>query len=37
VDRNAFYGSTAEWRRFLATDCDPRDIRTLERIGFCGK
>ncbi|KAA2238160.1 glycoside hydrolase family 25 protein [Salinarimonas soli] len=37
VDRNAFYGSTAEWRRFLATDCDPRDVRTLERIGLCGK
>ncbi len=37
VDRNVFYGTTAEWRTFLATNCDPRDIRTLERMGFCGK
>ncbi len=37
VDRNAFYGTTAEWRSFLASNCDPRDIRTLERMGLCGK
>jgi lysozyme len=24
VDRNAFYGSSAEWAKFLATDRDPR-------------
>jgi lysozyme len=37
VDRNVFYGSAAEWRSFLATNCDPRDLRTLERMGLCGK
>ena len=29
VDRNAFYGTTAEWASFLSTDCDPRDHRNL--------
>ena len=24
VERNAFYGSSAEWAKFLATDRDPR-------------
>jgi lysozyme len=24
VDLNAFYGSSAEWAKFLATSCDPR-------------
>ena len=24
VDLNAFYGSSAEWAKFLATDRDPR-------------
>ena len=27
VDRNAFYGSSAEWAKFLATDRDPRHQR----------
>jgi lysozyme len=37
VDRNAFYGSEKQWRAFLATHCDPRDVRTLEAQGLCGK
>ena len=35
VDRNAFYGSAAEWKTFLATDCDPRDYRRLAAQGVC--
>lgn len=35
VDRNAFYGSEREWASFLATDCDPRDQRDLQRRGLC--
>lgn len=35
VDRNAFYGSQAEWASFLATDCDPRDHRRLASVGLC--
>ena len=35
VDRNAFYGSTAEWASFLATDCDPRDHHSLSGRGLC--
>ena len=37
VDRNAFYGSEDHWRTFLATHCDPRDVRKLEPLGVCGK
>ena len=37
VDRNAFYGSESQWRAFMATHCDPRDVRTLEAQGLCGK
>jgi lysozyme len=37
VDRNTFYGTENQWRTLLATDCDPRDVRTLQRIGLCGK
>ena len=35
VDRNAFYGTTAEWASFLATDCDPRDHHRLSPQGLC--
>ena len=35
VDRNAFYGTSAEWASFLATDCDPRDHGRLSRRGLC--
>ncbi|WP_155912123.1 GH25 family lysozyme [Methylobacterium sp. 77] len=35
VDRNAFYGSTAEWASFLSTDCDPRDHTRLAGQGLC--
>lgn len=35
VDRNAFYGSEREWLTFLATDCDPRDLRALAGTGSC--
>jgi lysozyme len=37
VDRNTFYGSVAEWRRFLATNCDPRDHHRLHGRGLCGE
>jgi lysozyme len=37
VDRNAFYGSKAEWAHFLATDCDPRDYRRLAAQGVCAE
>ncbi len=37
VDRNVFYGTENQWRSFLATDCDPRDARMLQRVGLCGK
>jgi lysozyme len=37
VDRNAFYGTEREWQAFLATDCDPRDLRRFEKLGLCGK
>jgi lysozyme len=35
VDRNAFYGGTAEWAKFLATDCDPRHYHHLSQLGVC--
>ncbi|SEP51033.1 lysozyme [Methylobacterium sp. ap11] len=35
VDRNAFYGTKAEWASFLATDCDPRNHRRLSAAGLC--
>lgn len=35
VDRNAFYGTKAEWASFLATDCDPRNHRRLSEAGLC--
>jgi lysozyme len=35
VDRNAFYGTTAEWASFLSTDCDPREHSTLVDRGLC--
>ncbi len=35
VDRNAFYGTQAEWASFLATDCDPRVHGVLSRQGLC--
>ncbi|MDR7038428.1 MULTISPECIES: glycoside hydrolase family 25 protein [Methylobacterium] len=35
VDRNAFYGTPAEWASFLATDCDPREHRSLTAQGLC--
>ncbi|AWN47831.1 glycoside hydrolase [Methylobacterium terrae] len=35
VDRNAFYGTKAEWASFLATDCDPRHHRRLSAAGLC--
>lgn len=37
VDRNTFYGTENQWRTFLATDCDPRDVRRLQTIGLCSK
>jgi lysozyme len=37
VDRNAFYGTENQWDIFLATHCDPRDVRRLESQGLCGK
>jgi lysozyme len=37
VDRNAFYGTENQWDIFLATHCDPRDVRRLEPHGLCGK
>jgi lysozyme len=37
VDRNTFYGTENQWRTFLATDCDPRHVRMLQRVGLCGK
>jgi Lyzozyme M1 (1,4-beta-N-acetylmuramidase) len=37
VDRNAFYGSEDDWKTFMATHCEPRDIRDLQRIGLCMK
>ncbi|MEH3146886.1 MAG: GH25 family lysozyme [Methylobacterium frigidaeris] len=35
VDRNAFYGTQAEWASFIATDCDPRHYRRLSAAGRC--
>ena len=35
VDRNAFYGSAADWAKFLATDCDPRQHHRLAAQGAC--
>jgi lysozyme len=37
VDRNAFYGTENQWQAFLATDCDPRDLKRFEKLGLCGK
>ena len=37
VDRNVFYGTENQWNTFLATDCDPRDVRMLQRAGLCQK
>lgn len=36
VDRNAFYGTEAEFQRFAATGCDPRDEARLAAQGRCG-
>lgn len=36
VDRNSFYGSEAEWVRFLLTGCDPRVADRLATYGKCG-
>ena len=35
VDRNAFYGTPADWASFLSTDCDPREHRRLAEQGLC--
>ena len=35
VDRNAFYGTQAEWASFLSTDCDPREHNRLASQGLC--
>jgi lysozyme len=35
VDRNAFYGSLSDWRKFVSTDCDPRLHRELSAQGVC--
>jgi lysozyme len=35
VDRNAFYGSQADWVNFLLTGCDPRKIHLLGPTGRC--
>lgn len=35
VDRNAFYGSDADWQTFLRTGCDPRLIDHLRAQGHC--
>jgi lysozyme len=35
VDRNAFYGSAADWAKFLATDCDPRQHHRLAAQSAC--
>lgn len=35
VDRNAFYGTPAEWVRFLLTGCDPRALAELGPSGRC--
>lgn len=37
VDRNAFYGTENEWKTFLATNCEPRDIKDLQKSGRCLK
>lgn len=37
VDRNAFYGTEREWQTFLATGCDPRDLRALAGTGVCAE
>lgn len=36
VDRNAFYGTEAEWAHFAATGCEPRLHHHLEAHGLCG-
>jgi lysozyme len=36
VDRNSFYGTEAEWVRFLLTGCDPRVAYRLALSGKCG-
>ena len=35
VDRNAFYGTEADWVNFLLTGCDPRAIAQLGPTGRC--
>lgn len=37
VDRNAFYGSQADWQTFVATGCDPRALIALSASGRCGR
>jgi lysozyme len=37
VDRNVFYGTENQWKTLLATDCDPRHVPTLQRVGLCRK
>lgn len=36
VDRNAFYGSEADWISFFHTGCDPRRLNQLAGQGRCG-
>ncbi len=35
VDRNAFYGTENQWRMFVQTSCEPRDLRRLQAAGLC--
>jgi lysozyme len=37
VDRNAFYGGSKEWAKFLATDCDPREHERYASLGVCNQ
>jgi lysozyme len=37
VDRNAFYGTENQWKIFLATDCDPRQVKRLQVASLCQK
>lgn len=34
VDRNAFYGTDADWEAFVASGCDPRDHGRLPGCGY---
>ncbi len=35
VDRNTFYGTENQWRMFVQTSCEPRDLRRLQAAGLC--